>query len=105
MKITTFVGISNNKKTLIKMSAIAVVLAYLGFHAISRENGVLAYVRLKTIINEKQNELKKVKEDFIKLERKVKLLSEDSLDLDLLDERCRTLNNLSLANDCIVKVY
>ncbi len=105
MKITTFVGISNTKKTLIKMSVIAVVLAYLCYHAVSGDSGVVAYVCLKKQVMEKQEELDAKKEEFKILERNVRLLSDKTLDLDLLEERCRTINNLSEASDCIVKVY
>lgn len=105
MKITTFVGISNTKKTLIKMSVIAVILAYFGYHAVSGDSGVVAYMRLKKQVTEKQEALDVIKKEFQSLERKVKLLSDKSLDLDLLEERCRSINNLSEAGDLIVKVY
>ncbi len=105
MKITNFVGISNTKKTLMRMSAVAVVLAYLGYHAVSGDSGAVAYIRLKKIVAEKQAELDSKKDEFKSLEQKVKLLSDKTLDLDLLDERCRAINNLSDASDCIVKVY
>lgn len=87
------------------MSVIAVVLAYLGYHAVSGDSGIVAYVHLKKQVMEKQEELDIKKEEFKNLERKVKLLSDKTLDLDLLEERCRTVNNLSDTSDCIVKVY
>ena len=105
MKITTFVGISNSKKNLVKMSAIAVAIAYFGYHAVSGDGGVVAYIRLKKQVAEKQEELDTKKEEFKSLERKVKLLSDKTLDPDLLEERCRAINNLSDASDCIVKIY
>lgn len=87
------------------MSVIAVVLAYLGYHAVSGDSGIVAYMHLKKQVMEKQEELDIKKEEFKNLERKVKLLSDKTLDLDLLEERCRTVNNLSDTSDCIVKVY
>lgn len=105
MKKTTFVSISNDKKTLIKMSAIALCLAYFVYQSLSVESGVMAYIRLTHLMREKQNELENIKAEFTKLARRVELLSKGSLDIDLLEERCRVLNNLSLESDCIVKMY
>ena len=102
MKFNSFVGVSNNVKTVAKMSLVVVVLFYFIYHAISGENGFLSYIRTKKLVIERQSVLENLHQEFKSLERAVNLLSSDKLDLDLLDERCRAMLNFSEATDYIV---
>lgn len=103
MKITNFVGISNNVKLIYKISAILLVFIYFIFHAISGENGLRAYLVTKNQLKKQIEKLEKIEKALISLKRNVKLLSNESLDLDLLEERCRVILNYSSPDDVIVR--
>ncbi len=72
--------------------------SYFSYFAIKGDRGFFKYVYLQ----EKVAEAEKVNESYDKQrqdwEQKVKLLSSSSLDLDLLDERARTVLNV-IGND------
>lgn len=103
MKITNFVGISNNAKLAYKISAILFIFIYLIFHAFSGENGLRAYLITKKQLKQQLSELEKVEKSLESIKRNVGLLSNSSLDLDLLEERCRIMLNYSSQEDIIVK--
>lgn len=67
------------------------ILIYFIYHAVSGERGLLAYIQLSKQIETKRNELDIVHSEKNKYERNVKLMREESLDLDLLDEQSRRL--------------
>ena len=102
MKFNGFVGISNNVRTVVQMGTIVITLFYFIYHAISGENGFLSYIKTKKLILENQLILDKLEKEFKAIERSVKLLSSENLDLDLLEERCRTILNLSKKDEYIV---
>ena len=103
MKFNNFVGISNNIKSIIKMSAIAIALAYFIFHAVSGENGLVSYVRTKKLVSVQEEKLLKISEELESLKRNTELLSDKTLDLDILEERCRIILNYSEHGDKIVR--
>ena len=70
---------------------LVVILAYFSYHAISGDRGVLAYIKLSQKIEQTRGELDIVHAERVKYERNVRLMRDDSLDLDLLDEQSRRL--------------
>jgi cell division protein FtsB len=80
-----------------------VLFAYFLFHAISGNNGLLSYVKIKKQLVEQTEKLMILKGDLEALKLRVKLLSSASLDLDLLEERCRAVLNYCFPDDTIVK--
>ena len=68
---------------------LVLVMFYLGFHAVSGERGVFALFTETRKLDMLQSELTAVKTKHEALEHKVQLLSDNSLDLDLLDEQVR----------------
>ncbi len=70
------------------------LFSYFTYFAIKGDRGLFKYIYLQ----EKVSEGEKIQADYDKqradLEEKVKLLSSNSLDLDLLDERARTVLNV-----------
>ena len=68
---------------------IMAVMFYLGFHAVSGERGVFALFKETRRLEELKKELAEVKAKHDALEHKVMLLSDKSLDLDLLDEQVK----------------
>ena len=81
------VGLNNILPTLL----FVVVLLYFSYHAISGERGLLAFIQLSQKIDQARAELDVVHAERLKFERNVKLMRDDSLDLDLLDEQARRL--------------
>lgn len=89
-----------------KSSAVIVVLmflcGYFSYFAIKGERGILRYLYLQ----EKVAEAEKMSANYTKkrseLEQKVNLLSSNSLDLDLLDERARAVLNVIGDNEFII---
>lgn len=81
---------------------IVFVLFYLAFHAISGDRGVLALIKLQKRANEVRQEVDIVHAERLRLEHKVSLLQDKSLDLDLLDEQARKILGYSIQDE---KVY
>ncbi len=75
---------------------------YFSFYTINGERGIRRYLHLRQEISyatEVAAEYHRQKTD---LENKVRLLSSDSLDLDMLDERARTILNLAQQDEFII---
>ena len=98
-----FVGIPNRIKLVAKISFFMIVLMYFVFHAITGENGLRSYIVVKQKVIEQTSVLKQVKKRKEQLERRVKLLSNESLDKDLLEERCRVVLNFAMPEDIMVR--
>jgi cell division protein FtsB len=69
--------------------ACVLILFYLCFHRLSGERGVFALVSATKELEEIEVRLAEVKSERQSLENRVALLSNNSLDLDMLDERAR----------------
>lgn len=74
---------------------------YIGFHAVSGERGVFALFKETRRLEALKAELVEVTSQREILEKKVRLLSSDSLDLDLLDERARIVLGLAGKNEIV----
>lgn len=70
---------------------IAFAMFYLGFHAVSGDRGLYALFSETRKLQLIEERLVEVREKHLALEHKVKLLSDQSLDLDLLDEQVRRI--------------
>lgn len=77
------------------------VLFYLGFHAISGERGVVAMFKETRRLELIKTELAKTVAERASLDAKVRALSSDSLDLDLLDEQARRMLGLAGKNEVV----
>lgn len=64
-------------------------LANFGYHAIQGSYGVFALMRLESEERQLRRELAALREERARYENLVRRLSDDFLDLDLLDERAR----------------
>ena len=74
---------------------------YLAFHAVSGERGVLALFTESRKLEEVKAELARAKMQHEKLEHKVRLMSDSSLDLDLLDEQVRRVLGMANKNEVV----
>ncbi len=73
----------------------ACVIGYFAYHTVQGDRGLLAYMRMSGEVARAETTLETVREKRVALERKVRLLHPNSLDLDMLEERARaTLNQV-----------
>lgn len=71
----------------------ACVLLYFSYHTIQGERGVLSYMRLGNEVERARDTLDRLRYERNKVERRVSRLRDDSMDLDLLEERARVVLN------------
>lgn len=64
-------------------------VCYLSFHALNGERGIYAFLKQSRNLDASQQELARLATERKSLENNVHLLSNESLDLDLLDEQAR----------------
>lgn len=89
-----------------KSSAVLVLLillsSYFSYFAIKGDRGYLKYLYLQNKVNEAEKLNANYDKRRAELEQKVNLLSSNSLDLDLLDERARAVLNVIGENEFII---
>ena len=73
----------------VKPMLLLTLVFYFVFHLLSGERGMLALLKQQNRLESVQSELKLVAGQKDELSRRVKLLSSNSLDLDMLDEQAR----------------
>lgn len=77
------------------------VSCYFCYHAISGERGLLALMELSKKVEDSRQQLDIINADRLKLEHRVSLLRDESLDLDLLDEQARRLLGYVAADETL----
>jgi cell division protein FtsB len=80
----------------------ACVAGYFIYHAVQGDRGILAWLRVNQQLEAAQQELAKSATDRAALEQRVALLSNSSLDLDMLEERARIMLNFSDPDDKVI---
>ncbi|MDR1234027.1 MAG: septum formation initiator family protein [Holosporales bacterium] len=85
------------------MTFVVAIFVYLLFHAITGENGLMSYLNIKKQVDERGKALKTTSEELAIIKRRVELLSNQSLDLDLLEERCRIILNYCYPDEMVVR--
>ena len=76
--------------------------AYLGYHVVQGDRGLLAWLRLTSEVHETKSRLQTAMDERMYLSHEVSLLRADNLDVDLLEERVRILLNLVHPRDIVV---
>ena len=71
------------------------VMFYLGFHAVTGEHGALALLRETRHLETLKAELAEIQDKNKAYENKIKLMSSNSLDLDMLDQQVRRVLGLA----------
>jgi cell division protein FtsB len=82
--------------------AAAALVAYFAYYTVEGDRGLLALTRLQAKASNAEIALAQLKNQRDALELKVTSLRPNSLDIDRLDERTRTLLNDSQPNELIV---
>lgn len=85
-----------------KICLITGAMIYFAIHCITGDNGLIEYGKTKKKIKERTAVLEKSVETLTNIKRDVRLLSSASLDLDILEERCRFILNYSAPNEKII---
>jgi cell division protein FtsB len=78
------------------------ILFYLGFHAVSGERGLVALFKETRKLDQLTAELTDIRGKREKVEHKIKMMSNDSLDLDMLDEQARNVLGLAGKDEVVV---
>ena len=78
------------------------VACYFTYHMFSGARGALSWALLSREVESLEKELNSLKEENAFLENKIKLLRNNSLDLDLLEEQAQNVLGLAKENDIIV---
>lgn len=77
------------RKRYITAFIFSITVFYFAFHALNGERGIYAYFKQSRNLEVSQAELGRLTQQRAELEKRVHLLSNASLDLDLLDEEAR----------------
>ena len=80
----------------------ACVAGYFVYHAVQGDRGILAWMQVNQQIKSAQAELNKSDDAREAMEQRVALLSNSSLDLDMLEERARVMLNFSHPDDVVI---
>ena len=78
------------------------LVVYFVYHTIEGDRGLLAYLRLKSQLDEAELQLAKVTTDRQELEHRVLLLRPDHLDPDMLEERARIMLNMGHDGETVI---
>lgn len=97
-----FLNLPLKIKLLMVQIALLFVGIYLSFYTINGNRGLRHYINLQRKVEYARQQETMYHNEKEKLEYKVHLLSSDSLDLDLLDERAKAVLSLMRDNEFIV---
>ena len=75
---------------------------YFLFYMISGERGLISLIKLKRQLSVSQSELSTLTKEREQVENRVKLMRDESLDKDMLEERARVMLNYSKPGEIII---
>ena len=85
-------------------AALVLLILYFGFHAFTGERGLLSSTQRDATLAAKSQELAQLRTQRQDLEARARLLRDNSLSADLLEERARSLLGFGHPNDYVVRV-
>jgi cell division protein FtsB len=91
-----------NTGALIVPAISAVFLSYFGFHAFQGEYGIYSKYRLEERVASLETRLERVRTERVRLERRVQLLHDGTMERDMLDEHARRALNLALPGEIVI---
>ena len=80
----------------------ACLAGYFVYHAVQGDRGIVAWMQLNQQIRVAEDELAKTDHERQEMEQRVALLSNTSLDLDMLEERARVMLNFAHPDDLVI---
>ena len=90
-------------KTYLPTAALAFLIFFFTFHALTGERGLLLAHQRREALAEKQEQLKRLQAERQALELKARFLSNDSLSLDLLEERAHEELGFIAPGDYVIR--
>jgi len=90
-------------KTYLPTAALAFLIFFFTFHALTGERGLLLASQRREALAEKREELAKLRAERQALEIKARYLRNDSLSLDLLEERAHDELGFVAAGDYVIR--
>ena len=90
-------------RSYVPTAVLAALIFYFGFQAMTGDRGLLERAQRNAILAEKTEELARLDAERQDLERQARLLRDDSLSADLLDERARSLLGLADPRDYVIR--
>jgi cell division protein FtsB len=90
-------------RSYIPVAILAALIFYFGFQAFTGDRGLLERAERNAILAAKTQELARLDVERQDLEREARLLRDDSLSADLLDERARSLLGLADPRDYVIR--
>jgi len=81
----------------------AVFLSYFGFHAFHGEYGIYSKYRLQDRVAALEADLEKVQAERMRLEQRVRLLHDGTLEKDMLDEHARRALNVAAPDEIVMR--
>ena len=91
-------------QTYIPTIALAVLILYFGIHALTGDRGLLRSRERETTLAEEQVQLTNLRAQRIDLENRARLLRDDSLSADLLEERARVRLGFADPKDYVIRI-
>ncbi len=85
-------------------AALAFLIFYFGYHAFTGERGLLSSTQRDATLAAKSQELTQLRTERQDLEARARLLRDNSLSADLLEERARSLLGFGHPNDYVIRV-
>ena len=83
---------------------LALAICYLTFHALSGEHGIYALLKEERKLDLLKSDLNDTAEKRKEIERRVRLMSANSLDLDMLDEQSRALLDEARGDEFVIPI-
>ena len=77
-------------------------IAYFSYHAFSGNRGLVAWIDLTYRIEKAHFQLDNIRAERINLEHKVRMLRNESIDLDLLDEQSRRILGYAREDEIVI---
>jgi len=90
-------------KPYLPTAALALLIFYFGVNALTGDRGLLHGHRREVTLAEQVRKLKALRSERERLETEVRLLSDDSLSRDLLEEETRTMLGFAAPSDYVIR--
>ena len=97
-----FLDLQNKFKNSLWLIVVFLVFIYFSFYTVNGERGLLRYMYLSKEIKYARQVAEQYNAEKRELEQKVRLLSSNSLDLDLLEERARIVLNFAADDEFVI---
>ena len=91
-------------QTYLPTAILACLIFYFGFHALTGERGLLLSRQRQEMLADKQDELRRLRLERTQLETRARLLRNESLSADLLEERAHVLLGFADPRDYVIRV-